>query len=102
MPIYEYVCTKCKHDFEALQKVDEAPLTECPACHEAFLMKKVSASSFQLKGTGWYVTDFRDKKSQTTKTENKSSSSQETTTPSTEGKSTPESSTTSSNSEEEK
>jgi len=61
MPIYEYQCTACGHQFEALQKVSEDPLTECPHCHQASLSKLISASSFQLKGTGWYATDFRDK-----------------------------------------
>lgn len=61
MPIYEYRCTACGHELEALQKLSDAPLTECPACHRAALSKKVSAAGFQLKGSGWYVTDFRDK-----------------------------------------
>jgi putative FmdB family regulatory protein len=62
MPIYEYECTKCGHLFEALQKASEAPLKKCPECHHSTLQKLVSATSFQLKGTGWYVTDFKDKK----------------------------------------
>lgn len=61
MPIYEYRCTSCGHELEALQKLSDAPLTECPACHRAALQKKVSAAGFQLKGSGWYVTDFRNK-----------------------------------------
>ena len=61
MPIYEYRCTSCGHELEALQKLSDAPLTECPACHRAALSKKVSAAGFQLKGSGWYVTDFRNK-----------------------------------------
>ena len=61
MPIYEYRCTSCGHELEALQKLSDAPLTDCPACHGATLSKKVSAAGFQLKGSGWYVTDFRDK-----------------------------------------
>ena len=61
MPIYEYRCTSCGHELEALQKLADAPLTECPACHRAALQKKVSAAGFQLKGSGWYVTDFRNK-----------------------------------------
>ena len=60
MPIYEYRCASCGHELEALQKLSEAPLTECPACHAAALKKKVSAAGFQLKGSGWYVTDFRN------------------------------------------
>lgn len=60
MPIYEYRCTSCGHELEALQKLSDAPLTECPACKGATLHKKVSAAGFQLKGSGWYVTDFRN------------------------------------------
>ena len=59
MPIYEYRCSKCGHELEALQKLSDAPLRECPACHDATLVKQVSAAGFQLKGSGWYVTDFR-------------------------------------------
>ena len=61
MPIYEYRCAACGHDVEALQKISDAPLTECPACHKPELRKRVSAAGFQLKGSGWYVTDFRDR-----------------------------------------
>ena len=62
MPIYEYQCTACGHTLEALQKMSDAALTDCPTCHKAALEKLVSAASFQLKGTGWYATDFKDKK----------------------------------------
>lgn len=61
MPIYEYRCEACGHGLEALQKLSEAPLTDCPACGAPALKKQVSAAGFQLKGGGWYVTDFRDK-----------------------------------------
>jgi|SRR5215813_3698609 len=61
MPIYAYRCTECGHEFDVLQKVSDAPLTECPACQRSALIKKVTAAGFQLKGSGWYVTDFRDK-----------------------------------------
>ncbi len=61
MPIYEYECQACGHRLEALQRLSDDPLTDCPVCGEARLVKLVSAASFQLKGTGWYVTDFRDK-----------------------------------------
>ncbi len=61
MPIYEYQCAACGHQFEALQKISGPALTQCPSCNQEQLQKKVSAASFQLKGTGWYVTDFRDK-----------------------------------------
>src|SRR5512135_3210123 len=60
MPIYEYRCASCGHELEALQKLSDAPLTECPACHKPDLKKLVSAAGFQLKGSGWYVTDFRN------------------------------------------
>jgi len=59
MPIYEYLCERCGHEFETIQKFSEAPLRECPACHEAALVKKVSAVGFRLKGGGWYETDFK-------------------------------------------
>jgi putative FmdB family regulatory protein len=61
MPIYEYQCTACGHLFEAFQSMKDAPLSQCPECQQSTLNKLVSAASFQLKGTGWYVTDFRDK-----------------------------------------
>jgi putative FmdB family regulatory protein len=60
MPIYEYRCSACGHELEALQKLRDAPLTECPSCGKAELRKQVSAAGFQLKGSGWYVTDFRN------------------------------------------
>ena len=59
MPIYEYRCSSCGHELEALQKLTEAPLLACPSCHANALVKLVSASAFQLKGTGWYATDFK-------------------------------------------
>ncbi len=60
MPIYEYQCTDCGHTLEKLQKINDDPLKLCPACQKQTLQKLVSAAGFQLKGTGWYVTDFRD------------------------------------------
>ena len=60
MPIYEYRCQACGHELEALQKLSEAPLTECPSCHKPELKKLLSAAGFQLKGSGWYATDFRN------------------------------------------
>ncbi|MAZ39579.1 MAG: FmdB family transcriptional regulator [Legionellales bacterium] len=65
MPLYEYVCQSCHHELEALQKISDKPLTDCPACHTSTLVKKVSASAFHLKGDGWYVTDFKNKKQST-------------------------------------
>ena len=60
MPIYEYCCGACGHKLEALQKLSDSPLTECPACGKSRLSKLVSAAGFQLKGSGWYATDFRN------------------------------------------
>lgn len=59
MPIYEYRCDTCGHEHEAIRKFSDAPLTTCPACGKDTLVKKVSAAGFQLKGSGWYQTDFR-------------------------------------------
>jgi putative FmdB family regulatory protein len=59
MPIYEYRCSSCGHELEALQKFSDAPLATCPSCHKEALVKKVSAAGFQLKGSGWYATDFK-------------------------------------------
>ena len=59
MPIYEYRCTACGKELEALQKLSEAPLKTCPACHADTLVKRVSAAGFHLKGSGWYATDFK-------------------------------------------
>lgn len=59
MPIYEYACKECGHTLDALQKVSEAPLVECPACGEAALRRLISAPRFRLKGEGWYETDFK-------------------------------------------
>lgn len=66
MPIYEYKCEHCDHELEALQKMSDAPLTQCPECKEPKLKKLVSASRFVLKGQGWYETDFKQKKTQPT------------------------------------
>jgi putative FmdB family regulatory protein len=60
MPIYPYVCTACGHEFDALQKISDEPLTECPSCGESTLRKRLAAPAFQLKGTGWYETDFKN------------------------------------------
>ena len=59
MPIYQYRCSSCGHELEALQKLSEAPLLKCPACAADALVKKLSAAGFQLKGSGWYATDFK-------------------------------------------
>lgn len=62
MPIYAYRCSNCGHQQDVLQKISDAPLTVCPECGQATYAKQLSAPAFQLKGTGWYVTDFRDNK----------------------------------------
>ncbi|WP_018913566.1 FmdB family zinc ribbon protein [Thiomonas sp. FB-6] len=59
MPIYAYRCESCGHSLDALQKVSDAPLRDCPACGAAALHKQVTAAGFQLKGSGWYATDFK-------------------------------------------
>lgn len=59
MPIYEYACRSCEHQFESIQKASEAPLRDCPECGEAALKKLLSAPVFRLKGKGWYETDFK-------------------------------------------
>ena len=61
MPFYEYRCSTCNHEFDAMQKMSDAPLTDCPTCQQPTLVKLISAAGFQLKGSGWYVTDFKDK-----------------------------------------
>lgn len=62
MPIFEYVCDKCGHEFETLQKASEAPLKICEACGAKGLRKKISAAGFRLSGSGWYETDFKSGK----------------------------------------
>ncbi|HUH38960.1 MAG TPA: zinc ribbon domain-containing protein [Spongiibacteraceae bacterium] len=59
MPIYEYQCDACGHHLEALQKISDAPLVECPECARPALRKCISAAGFRLKGGGWYETDFK-------------------------------------------
>ncbi len=59
MPIYEYLCKKCDHALDALQKIADAPLVDCPSCGEAALKRLLSAPRFRLKGQGWYETDFK-------------------------------------------
>lgn len=70
MPFYEYRCGACGHEFEAMQKMSDAPLTDCPSCSKGELVKLVSAAGFHLKGSGWYKTDFKgDSKSSGSKPE---------------------------------
>lgn len=59
MPIYEYRCQSCEHELEALQKLSDPELCECPSCGQPELKKLISAVGFRLKGSGWYETDFK-------------------------------------------
>jgi len=59
MPIYAYKCGSCGHAKDVLQKISDAPLTECPACGKPTFSKQLTAAGFQLKGSGWYATDFK-------------------------------------------
>ena len=60
MPIYAYKCGSCGHAKDVLQKISDAPLTVCPACGVAAFSKQLTAPGFQLKGSGWYATDFKN------------------------------------------
>jgi putative FmdB family regulatory protein len=60
MPIYEYRCKSCGFQKDHLQKLSDAPLTTCPSCGSNHYVKQISAPDFQLKGSGWYATDFKD------------------------------------------
>ena len=60
MPIYAYRCAACGHAKDVLQRLSDAPLADCPACGQPRFEKQVTAAGFQLKGSGWYVTDFRN------------------------------------------
>jgi putative FmdB family regulatory protein len=64
MPIYEYQCQKCAHHLEALQKISDKPLRECPECGKHSLKRLMSAPLFRLSGSGWYETDFKSDKEQ--------------------------------------
>ena len=68
MPIYAYKCSACGHAKDVLQKLSDQPLTVCPACGQSAFSKQVTAAGFQLKGSGWYVTDFRNNGGGTAKT----------------------------------
>ena len=83
MPIYEYRCAACGHQDDHLRKVSEAPLTKCPACGKKKYQKQLTAAGFQLKGSGWYATDFKGGKKETeakpeAKTETKTETTSET------------------------
>lgn len=73
MPIYEYRCESCGHELEALQKMSDPLLTDCPECKNASLKKALTAAGFRLKGSGWYETDFKGKKKSEEKSKSDSS-----------------------------
>lgn len=60
MPIYQYRCSECGHELEALQKMSDPKLVDCPECQSPSLQKQITAAAFKLKGTGWYETDFKN------------------------------------------
>ena len=62
MPIYDFQCTSCGHKLELLRKISDPSTTTCPNCNQETFSKMLSAPSFQLSGSGWYATDFKDKK----------------------------------------
>lgn len=79
MPTYEYRCKSCGHEFEINQRMSDDALTDCPKCNQAELEKLISRTSFQLKGTGWYATDFKNPPAKTeAKTETKAETKTET------------------------
>jgi putative FmdB family regulatory protein len=89
MPIYEYLCAACGHQEDHLQKISEPALTKCPACGKKKYAKQLTAAGFQLKGSGWYATDFKsggkkadeakpDAKAEAKKDENKTEAKTET------------------------
>jgi putative FmdB family regulatory protein len=65
MPIYAYGCQACGHSFDVMQKIADPVPTDCPQCHRPALKKQLTAPGFQLKGGGWYATDFKGKKTDT-------------------------------------
>ena len=87
MPIYAYKCGSCGHAKDVLQKISDTPLTDCPACGKATFSKQLTAAGFQLKGSGWYATDFKGGSSaspSTSTTSGAESTSSETATASTD------------------
>ncbi len=68
MPIYEYLCNSCGAEKEHIQKINDAPIAVCPVCGGSNYIKRISAAGFQLKGSGWYVTDFKNSKAKAVET----------------------------------
>jgi putative FmdB family regulatory protein len=73
MPIYEYQCTACHHKFDVLQKLNDEQIKKCPECSKNAVERLVSAAGFQLKGSGWYATDFKNKGKPEQKSDNSAS-----------------------------
>jgi putative FmdB family regulatory protein len=88
MPIYEYRCAACGHELEALQRLADAPLKDCPACGQSQLHKLVSAAGFRLKGSGWYATDFKNRSQPAGKKDNGTSGKTESAAPAADSAST--------------
>jgi putative FmdB family regulatory protein len=78
MPIYEYRCSSCGSEHEALRRLSDPPLATCPSCRKDTLTKLVSAAGFQLKGSGWYATDFKNGSKPAAKTDGKTETKTET------------------------
>ena len=78
MPIYAYQCQGCGHKLEKIQRISDAPLTDCPQCNQASLKKQITAASFKLTGTGWYETDFKNKSTDKSKSGENSGSESKT------------------------
>ena len=76
MPIYEYQCTGCHHQFDLLQKINDEPEKKCPQCSKMTAVRLVSAAGFQLKGSGWYATDFKNKGKPEQKLDNSTAASE--------------------------
>ena len=86
MPIYEYQCSNCHHTFDLIEKMSDQPAKICPACSKETAVRLVSAAGFQLKGTGWYATDFKTK-GQPEKSTSTGTKTEKTSTPSDSGSS---------------
>ena len=83
MPIFDFTCEACGYSKELLRKISDAILMECPECHKETFKKQVSAPSFQLTGSGWYVTDFKNKSKDSAKIETKTETKKDANTSST-------------------
>lgn len=80
MPIYEYLCNSCGAEKEHLQKISDAPIVVCPVCDSSNYIKRISAAGFQLKGSGWYVTDFKNNNKKSSNTQSTSNNTKSDTT----------------------